>query len=80
MTTHFEIYVQPDDGPLTVSERGFNNEISFTEENVAIETARRKKLYYNNLDFLVLKITSGHASSSEVREVVYRTREHEVLK
>jgi hypothetical protein len=52
----FEIYVKSTDGPLTVHERGFNNEIGFLDEKEAINTAIKKKKLYPNMDFVVRAI------------------------
>lgn len=64
---YYEIYVQPTDGPCSVHERGFNNEISWTEQEPAVETAKAKRRLYHNIHFLVHKVTGRQ------RELVYQT-------
>lgn len=72
-TISYEVWVAPENGPLTVQERGKNNEISFQSKGVAIEVATLKKVYYPNLDFVVIEKKSGWASSSETSKIVFKT-------
>ena len=75
-TISYEIFVQPDSGPLTVHERGFNGEISFLSPEIAIETAKKKKEIYPNLDFIVLENTSIGWSSEKTTRVIYKTKKY----
>ena len=63
-TPYYEIYVQPENGPCSVQERGFDGEIAWTEKQPAIDTAIGKKKLYPNIDFIVHEIIGRNRTAA----------------
>lgn len=72
-TTIYEVWNKPDNGPLTVQERGIKGELSFLTEVEAVDLAALRKRVYPHMDFVVVEDSGGYSSASRVRKLVYDT-------
>jgi hypothetical protein len=73
MKNIYEVWNKPENGPLTVLERGPKGELAFLDEAQAINWAKDRKKTYPHMDWVVVKETSEGWSSKVAREKVFDT-------
>jgi hypothetical protein len=66
---HYEVFVQPDNGPAMKNERDEKGNYAWKTKEEAIALADKKKKFYPPMDFMVHEVV--HNSS---RKLVYQTR------
>ena len=73
---NYEVWNKPDNGPLTVLERGPEGQSCFNDKEEALEWARNKKKIYPHMDFWVReeKVT-GYSSQSREMKIVFKTEQ-----
>lgn len=57
--TYYQVWVKPENGPLTVYERDEKENWTWLDKEKAIEIAEHKAKRYFNIDFLVVEYSSN---------------------